>query len=113
MEDLGEAISKLFFRADRKKMEEIGLHLLTNNVTIDIEMLSAFMEALVVGDVACRFIITVHNSSLRGFNLEIMQEVAKPLNLTRGSSKGSILCLSRRPRNSSLFLGFPGNKRGT
>ena len=71
MEDLGEAINKLFFRADRKKIEEVGLHLLTNNVTINIEMLNAFMEALVVGDVACKFIITVHNNSLCGFNLEI------------------------------------------
>jgi len=57
-------------------MEEVELHLFTDNVTVNIEVLSAFMNAFVMGDVAREFIVTIHSSSVCWFNLKITKEVA-------------------------------------
>ena len=82
MKDLGEAVSELFFRANGKKMEEIGLHFFTDDMAIDVEVLGVFMEALVMGNMARGFVVAVHYNSMSRLNLKIMEEIAQPLDFT-------------------------------
>jgi len=82
MKGLGEPVSELFFRAYGKKMEEIGLHFFTDDMAIDVKVLSAFMEALVMGNMARKFVVAVHNSCMSRLDLKITEEIFQPLDFT-------------------------------
>jgi len=44
-------------------------------------------------------------------NYEILQDMVKPLDLTRGGSNNTIFDLRRTPENGLLFLRLPANGR--
>jgi len=54
-------------------------------MAIDVEVFGALIEALIIGDVGNKFVVTIHNSNMGWFNLEISREVAQPLDFTRYS----------------------------
>ena len=68
----GEDISKLVLRGNRLKCDCTLKHMLADEVTIDLNMLSTFMEDIIMSNFNSTLIITMKLSCSRTINTKIM-----------------------------------------
>ncbi|WVZ14114.1 hypothetical protein V8G54_011680 [Vigna mungo] len=57
---------------NRQEMKEIRLNLLTYNLTVEFDVFSPFMVALIMGNMSGRLIVAIEGSSGNGLNIEIL-----------------------------------------
>ena len=87
--------------------------MLTSDVAVDLNMLSAFTEDIIMSNVDSTTIVTIKRSGSGLWSIHISQEPAKLNKLTSGVGKGTILSLSTGTRNHILILVVPRDKRST
>jgi len=63
-----------------------------NHMTINIYVLSTFVEGGVVGNMSCRLIIAIQYSREIGLNVQVLKEITDPLDFTRSGGKYPIFC---------------------
>ena len=62
---LGEDISRLVSRGDGKQLEIAFLEVLESDVTVDLNVLGAFMEDIIISNVDSITIVTIKRSGSR------------------------------------------------
>ena len=104
---LGEDISRLVSRGDGEQLEIFFLEMLASDVTVDLNVLGAFTEDIIMSNVNNTTIVTIKRSNSRLWSIHVSQERAKPDKLASGVGKGTILSLSTGTRNHILLLATP------
>ena len=110
---LGEDISRLVSRGDGKQLEIAFLEVLESDVTVDLNVLGAFMEDIIISNVDSITIVTIKRSGSRLWSIHVSQEPAKLDKLVGGVSKGMILSLNTGMGNNILLLAMPQDKRSS
>ena len=110
---LGKDISRLVSRGDGEQLEISFLEMLTSDVTVDLNMLGAFVEDIIMSNVDSTTIVIIKRSGSGLRSIHVSQEPAKPNKLASGVGKGTILCLSTGTGNHILLLAAPRDKRST
>ena len=110
---LGEDISRLLGRRDGEQLEIAFLEMLASDVAINLNVLSVFIEDIVMSNVDSTTIITIKRSGSGQWSIHVSQEPSKLDKLDRGVSKGMILSLGIGTRNHVLLLATPWDKRST
>ena len=90
---LGEDISGLVNRADGEQLEIAFLEMLASDVAINLNVLGAVMEYIIMSNVDSTTIVTIKRSDNGLWSIHVSQEPAKPDKLASGISKGTILSL--------------------
>ena len=103
----GEDISRLVGREDGEQLEIAFLEMLASDVAIDLNVLGAFMEDIVMSNINSTPIITIMKSGSGMWSIHVSQESSKPDKLASGIGKGTILSLSTRTVNHVLLLTTP------
>ena len=85
--------------------------MLASDVIVDLNMLGAFMEDIIMSNVDSTTIITIKRSGNGLWSIHVIQEPAKPDNLASGVNKGTILSLSIGMGNHILLLAMPWDKK--
>ena len=104
---LGEDISRLLGRRDGEQLEIAFLEMLASDVAINLNVLSVFIEDIVMSNVDSTTIITIKRSGSGQWSIHVSQEPSKLDKLDRGVSKGMILSLGIPTRNHVLLLATP------
>ena len=81
--------------------------MLANNVAVDLNVLVAFMEDIVMSNVDSTTIITIKRSGSGLWSIHVNQEPSKPNKLASGVSKSTILSLGTRTGNHIMLLATP------
>ena len=81
--------------------------MLASDVVIDLNVLGAFMEGIIISNVDSTTIITIKRSGSRLWNIHVGQKPSKPDKLAGGVNKSTILSLSTGTRNHILLLATP------
>ena len=110
---LDEDICRLVSKGDGEQLEIAFLEMMTSDVAIDLNVLGAFMEDIIMSNVDSTTIVTIKNSGNGLWSIHVSQELAKPDKLVGGVSKGTILNLSTGMGNHILLLAMPRDKRST
>ena len=110
---LGEDISRLVSRGDGKQLEITFLEVLESDVTVDLNVLGAFMKDIIISNVDSITIVTIKRSGSRLWSIHVSQEPAKSDKLVGGVSKGMILSLNTGMGNNILLLAMPRDKRSS
>ena len=110
---LGKDISRLVSRGDGEQLEISFLEMLASNVAVDLNMLGAFVEDIIMSNVNSTTIVTIKRSDSGLWSIHVSQEPAKPNKLASGVGKGMILSLSTGMGNHILLLAAPRDKRST
>ena len=110
---LGEDISRLVSRGDGEKLEISFLEMLASDVAVDLNVLGAFMEDIIMSNVDSTTIVTIKRSGSGLWSIHVSQEPTKPDKLTSGVGKGMILSLNTGTGNHILLLTTPRDKRST
>ena len=110
---LGKDISRLISRGDGEQLEISFLEMLASDVVVDLNMLGAFVEDIIMSNIDSTTTVTIKRSGSGLRNIHVSQEPAKPNKLASGVGKGTILCLSTGTGNHILFLAAPRDKRST
>ena len=129
---LGEDINRLVSKGDGKQLKIAFLEMLASDAAIDLNVLGAFIEDIIMSNVDSTTIVTIKKSgrglwsihvsqepvdsttivtikkSGRGlWSIHVSQEPAKRDKLACGVGKGMILSLSIGTRNNILLLVTP------
>ena len=104
---LGEDSSRLVSRGDGEQLEIAFLEMLASDVAVDLNVLSVFMENIIMSNVDSTTIVTIKRSGGGLWSIHVNQEPAKPNKLISGVSKGMILSLSTGIGNHILLLPSP------
>ena len=110
---LGKDISRLVSRGDGEQLEISFLEMLVSDVAVDLNMLGAFVEDIIMSNVDSTMIVTIKRSGSGLRSIHVNQEPMKPNKLASGVGKGMILCLSIGTGNHILLLAAPRDKRST
>ena len=110
---LGKDISRLVSRGDGEQLEISFLEMLASDVAVDLNMLGAFVEDIIMSNVNSTTIVIRKRSGSRLWSIYVNQEPAKLDKVADGVGKGTILSLSTRTRNHMLLLTLPRDKRST
>ena len=110
---LSEDISRLVSRGDGEKLEISFLEMLASDVVVNLNVLDAFMEDIIMSNVDSTMIVTIKKSGSGLWSIHVSQEPAKPDKLTGGVGKDTILSLNTRTGNHILLLATPRDKRST
>ena len=110
---LGKDIGRLVSRGDGEQLEISFLEMLTSDLAVDLNMLCAFVEDIIMSNVDSTTIVTIKRSGSGLRSIHVNQEPAKPNKLASGVGKGMILCLSTGTGNHILLLAAPRDKRST
>ena len=85
--------------------------MITDKMTIDLDVFSPFIEDIIVGNMNDTLVVTVKKSS-RGYgHIEVLKKPSQPKELKCGISKGTILYFSTGVDHKGLFLASPRNQR--
>ena len=87
--------------------------MLTSDVAVDLNMLGAFMEDIIMSNVDSTTIVTIKRSGSGLWSIHVSQEPAKSDKLASGVGKGMIFSLSTGMRNHILLLIVLQDKRST
>ena len=87
--------------------------MLASDVAVDLNMLGAFVEDIIMSNVNSTTIVTIKRSGSGLWSIHVNQELAKPNKLASGVGKGTILYLSTGTRNHILLLAASRDKRST
>ena len=105
--NLGEDISKLVSKGEGEQLEISFLEMSASDVVVDLNVLDAFMEDIIMSNVDSTTIVTIKRSGSRLCSIHVSEELAKPDMLVGGVSKGTILSLSTRMGNYIPLLATP------
>ena len=78
--------------------------MLASDVAIDLNVLSAFIEDIIMSNVDSTMIITIKRSGNGLWSIHISQDPSKPDKLAGGVSKSTILSLGTGKGNHVLLL---------
>ena len=81
--------------------------MLANNVAVDLNVLVAFMEDIVISNVDSTTIITIKRSGNGLCSIHVRQKPLKPDKLAGGVNKSMILSLRTRTGSHVLLLANP------
>ena len=95
------------FTGDMSSGDELREQFFMNNVTINFNVFSVFMENLILSNVESGLVITIKEHGLRMEYLKIKKQFLKPSEFTCGGSKRTIFSFGRRTRDCGLLLGTP------
>ena len=87
--------------------------MLASDVAVNLNVLGAFMEDIIMRNVDSTTIVTIKRSSSGLWSIHVSQEPTKRDKLAGGVSKGTILGLSTGTRNNILLFATPRDKRST
>ena len=87
--------------------------MLASDVAVDLNILGAFVEDIIMSNVDSTTIVTIKRSGSGLRSIHVSQKPAKPDKLASGVGKGTILSLSTGTRNHILLLAEPRDKRST
>ena len=87
--------------------------MLASDVVVDLNVLGALIEDIVMSNVDSTTIITIKRSGNGLWSIYVSQEPAKPNKLASGVGKGMILSLSTGTGNHIPLLAAPRDKRST
>ena len=87
--------------------------MLASDVAVDLNMLGAFVEDIIMSNVDSITIVTIKRSGSGLWSIHVSQELTKPNKLASGFGKGIILSLNTGTRNHILFLAAPRDNRST
>ena len=110
---LGKDISRMVSRGDGEQLEISILEMLVSDMAVNLNMLGAFVENIIMSNVDSITIVTIKRSGSGLWSIHVSQEPAKPNKLASGVGKGTILCLSTGTGNHILLLAAPQDKRST
>ena len=110
---LGKDISRLVNRGDGEQLEISFLEMLASDVAVDLNMLGAFVEDIIMSNVDSTTIVTIKRSGSGLWSIHVSQEPVKPNKLVSGVDKGTILSLSIGTGNHILLLAALRDKRST
>ena len=79
----------------------------TSDVAVNLNMLGAFVEDIIMNSVDSITIVTIKRSGSGLWSIHVNQEPAKPNKLASGVGKGIILSLSTGTGNHILLLAAP------
>ena len=99
---LGKDINRLVSRGDGEQLE-----MLASDVAVNLHVLSAFMEDIIMSNVDSATIVIIKRSGSGLWSIHVNQKPAKLDKLASGVSKGTILSLSTRMRKHILLLAMP------
>ena len=105
----GEDISKLVNRRDGEQLEIAFLEMLASDVAINLNVLGAFMEDIILSNIDNTPIITIKRSGSGLCSIHVSQELSKLDKLISGVGNGTILNLGTGRRNHILLLTTPGD----
>ena len=95
MENLSKNVSKLVLGVNMQSLENPNLNLLSNDMTINLNMFGALMVDWVCCNVESSLVVTVKNSwPMMGY-LQVVKKRQEPQNLTSSVGHGSVLGFSR------------------
>ena len=104
---LGEDISRLVSIGDREQLEIVFLEMLASDVAVDLNVLGAFMEDIIISNIDSTVIVTIKRSGSGLWSIHVNQEPTKPDKLAGGVGKGTILSHNTRTGNHILLLATP------
>ena len=104
---LGEDISRLVNRGDGEQLEIAFPEMLASDVAVDLNVLDAFMENIIMSNVDSTTIVIIKRSGSGLWSIHVIQEPVKPDKLVGSVGKGTILSLSTRTGNHILLLAMP------
>ena len=104
---LGEDISRLVNRGDGEQLEIAFPEMLASDVAVDLNVLDAFMENIIMSNVDSTTIVIIKRSGSGLWSIHVIQELVKPDKLVGSVGKGTILSLSTRTGNHILLLATP------
>jgi len=81
--------------------------MLASDVAVDLNVLVAFMEDIIMSNVESTTIITIKRSGNGLQSIHVSQKPSNPDKLLSGVSKSTILSLSTRTGNHILLLAMP------
>ena len=87
--------------------------MLASDVVVDLNVLGAFMEDIIMSNVDSTTIVIIKRSGSALWSIHVSQEPTKPDKLAGGVGKGTILSLSTGTGNHILLLATPRDKRST
>ena len=102
--NLGEDISRLVSKGDGEQLEISFLEMLASDVAVDLNVLGAFMEDIIMSNVDSITIVTIKRNGSGLWSIYVNQEPAKPDKLASGVGKGTILSLNTGTGNHILLL---------
>jgi len=82
-------------------------------MTVNFNMLGAFMEDRVPSELKSRLTVTVKGDRTSVRNPEFSQQPNKPSNLSSSLGHGTVFSFSGAFGNSGLLLGLPTDRRST
>ena len=85
--------------------------MLVSNVVVDLNMLGAFVEDIIMSNVDSATIVIIKRSGSGLWSIHVNQKPAKLDKLASGVSKGTILSLSTRMRKHILLLAMPRDEK--
>ena len=87
--------------------------MLVSDVAVDLNVLGAFMEDIIMSNVDSTMIVIIKRSVSGLWSIHVNQKLAKPDKLASGVGKGTILSLSTRTGNNIMLLATLWDKRST
>ena len=87
--------------------------MLVSDVVVNLNVLGAFMEDIIMSNVDSTMIVTIKRSGIGLWSIHVSQEPVKPDKLSSGVGNGTILSLSTGTRNNILLLAMSRDKRST
>ena len=85
---LGKDISRLVSRGDGEQLEISFLVMLASDVAVDLNMLGAFVEDIIMSNVDSTTIVTIKRSGSGLRSIHVSQEPGKPNKLASGVEIG-------------------------
>lgn len=111
MEGFGKDINRLEISMMIARSEKTRLEGILDKVTINLNVLRAFMEYRISHNMDGSLTITMEKNGSRNRIAEVPKKLTGPLEFAQGDNHGAILNFNRRAGNSQLFLGLPRDRR--
>lgn len=108
-----KCICKLCMSGNIRRLQIVTNNLITDEVTIHVNMLSTLMKDGILCNMQRNLIVAVELYRHRMTDPKAGKNSLDPLQFTRGTSHRPILSFSGRTRYCMLFFGFPRNWRVT
>lgn len=113
MQSFGKYIIRLQGTANVLRNNEIHLKRITGKMTVDLDVLHAFMKDRVGDNIKCSLTVTGKWNRLGNRNMKVLKKPREPFKFTQGNNHGAIIDFGRRPGDNMLLFYFPKERRTT
>lgn len=101
------------FMNERLKVNYSGFNVLTKKMIVDLNMLGALTEDIIMCNIDGTLVVTLKRSGMFDMDAHVMEETMKPYQFRCGMCKGTIFGFGKEARDHKLFLAFLGYERVT